>query len=170
MNDTKGCSVAIYPGTFDPFTRGHLDVAERAAKLFERVVVAVAAHSDKNPVFSVEERVEMAREACAHLRTVTVEPFYGLVVEFARQKGARAIVKGLRAISDFDREMQMALMNRSLAPEIDTVLLVTDSRYAFLSSSLVKEICALGGDVSEYVPAPVLRRLEQRLRNGRDRA
>ena len=168
MNEGSTCSLAIYPGTFDPFTKGHLDVAERAARLFERVIVAVAAHSDKKPVFSVDERVEMAREACAHLPTVTVEPFYGLVVEFAREKGARAIVKGLRAISDFDREVQMALMNRSLAPEVDTILLVTDSRYAFLSSSLVKEICALGGDVSAYVPAPVLRRLEERLRTGRD--
>ncbi|MBC7288684.1 MAG: pantetheine-phosphate adenylyltransferase [Armatimonadetes bacterium] len=161
-------SLAIYPGTFDPFTYGHLDVAERAARLFESLIIAVSSYSGKSPLFTVEERVEMAAEACAHLPNVRVEPFFGLVVDFARQKGARAIVKGLRAVSDFEREMQMALMNRSLAPEVDTLLLVTDYRYAFLSSSLIKEICSLGGDVSAYVPAPVLRRLEQKLQTGRD--
>jgi pantetheine-phosphate adenylyltransferase len=159
---------ALYPGTFDPFTLGHLDITQRAAALFDEVVVAVAEAQAKQPLFSLAERVAMAREACAHLPNVRVRGFEGLVVEVARQEGACALVKGLRAVSDFDREMQMALINRSLAPEIDTVLLVTAQELAFLSSSLVKEICSLGGDVSAYVPAAVLPRLRARLQSGRD--
>ena len=159
---------AVYPGTFDPFTNGHLDVVRRAARIFDELVVAVAEDSGKNPLFSLEERVEMAREACAGIENVVVEGFSGLVVDFARRVGARCLVKGMRAVSDFEREMQMAMMNRSLAPEIDTVFLVTDARYAFLSSSLVKEVCSLGGDVSPYVPRCVLHRLVERLGQRRE--
>ena len=169
MGDSRPTK-AVYPGTFDPFTRGHLDIAERASKLFDELIVAVAASVDKRPIFSLQERVEMAQQACAHLPNVTVMPFEGLVVEFAREQGANVLVKGLRAVTDFEREMQMAMMNRSLAPELDTVLLVTDTKYAFLSAGLVKEVCRLGGDVSEYVPGAVLPRLIARLRPGRDNA
>lgn len=159
---------AVYPGTFDPFTNGHLDVVERAAAIFDHLIVGVAAHSDKTPTFSLEERVDMAAAACEHLPNVTVKPFYGLVVDFARENGAKVLVKGLRAVTDFEREMQMALMNRSLAPDMDTVLLVTDTKYAFLSAGLIKEICMLGGDVSAYVPEAVLPKLLARLCPGRD--
>ncbi len=159
---------AVYPGTFDPFTNGHLDVVRRAARIFDQLVVAVAEDSGKNPLFSLEERVEMAREACADIENVVVEGFSGLVVDFARRVRARCLVKGMRAVSDFEREMQMAMMNRSLAPEIDTVFLVTDARYAFLSSSLVKEVCSLGGDVSPYVPRCVLERLVERIGQRRE--
>jgi len=159
----------VYPGTFDPFTNGHLDIAERAAAIFEELLVAVSADSGKQPMFSLDERVEMAREACGHLANVQVAPFDGLIVDFARSRGARALVKGLRTATDFEREMQMAMMNRSLAPGLDTLLLLADSRYAFLSSGLVREVCGLGGDVSAYVPESVLPRLVGRLQPGRDR-
>ncbi|MCD6351572.1 MAG: pantetheine-phosphate adenylyltransferase [Armatimonadetes bacterium] len=162
-------SRAIYPGTFDPFTLGHLDIARRAGELFDELVVAVAADSGKQTLFSLDERVEMAAEACREVKNARVLPFDGLVVEFARQQGAIALVKGLRAVADFEREMQMAMMNRTLAPELDTLLLVADTRYAFLSSGLVKEVCTLGGDVSAYVPPSVLPRLVARLHPGRER-
>jgi pantetheine-phosphate adenylyltransferase len=159
---------AVYPGTFDPFTMGHLDVARRAARMFGELVVGVAEDSGKHPLFSLEERVEMVKEACADLENVSATGFDGLVVDLARASGATVIVKGLRAVSDFEREVQMALMNRHLAPRMDTVLVVTDTEYAFLSSSLVKEVCSMGGDVGEYVPPKVLPRLLDRLRLGRD--
>jgi pantetheine-phosphate adenylyltransferase len=159
---------AIYPGTFDPFTLGHLDIARRAAAIFDELIVAVSADTSKALLFSLSERVEMAAAACADLANVTVEGFRGLVVDFARSRGARVLVKGLRGGSDFERERQQAMMNRQLAPELDTLVLLTDPAYAFLSSSLIKEVCALGGDVSGYVPAAVLPRLIGRLRSGRD--
>lgn len=159
---------AVYPGTFDPFTIGHLDVARRAAAVFDELIVAVCADSGKQLLFDLAERVEMATAACADLQNVTVESFDGLVVEFARARGAKVLVKGLRAGSDFERERQQAMMNRKLAPDIETVLILTDPAYAFLSSSLVKEVCGLGGDVSAYVPDVVLPRLLRRLRSGRD--
>jgi pantetheine-phosphate adenylyltransferase len=154
---------AIYPGTFDPITNGHLDVIERAAKIFEHLIVAVATNPSKRPLFTLEERTEMVREACAHIKNVTVEQFDGLLVEFARRKGVRVIIKGLRAISDFDYEFQMASMNRKLAPEIETVFIMTSLEYAYLSSSIVKEVAMLGGCVRELVPPPVLRRLEAKM-------
>lgn len=159
---------AVYPGTFDPFTMGHLDIARRAAALFDELIVAVCADAGKALLFSLAERVEMAAAACADLSNVKVEGFEGLVVEFARSRGARVLVKGLRGEADFERERQQAMMNRKLAPELDTLVLLTDPAYSFLSSSLVKEVCALGGDVSAYVPAAVLPRLIGRLRSGRD--
>lgn len=159
---------AVYPGTFDPFTMGHLDVARRAAAVFDELIVAVCANSGKQSLFDLSERVEMAAAACADLRNVTVESFDGLVVEFARARGARVLVKGLRAGSDFERERQQAMMNRQLAPDIETLVILTDPAYAFLSSSLIKEVCGLGGDVSAYVPEIVLQRLLGRLRSGRD--
>ncbi|MCX7598488.1 MAG: pantetheine-phosphate adenylyltransferase [Armatimonadetes bacterium] len=159
---------AVYPGTFDPFTMGHLDVARRAAAIFDELIVAVCADSGKQLLFDLSERVQMAAAACAGLENVIVEGFHGLVVDFARARGARVLVKGLRASSDFERERQQAMMNRQLAPDIETLVLLTDPAYAFLSSSLIKEVCGLGGDVSAYVPDVVLEPLLRRLRSGRD--
>lgn len=153
---------AIYPGTFDPITNGHLDVIERAAAIFSEVIVAVAVNPEKHPTFSMDERVAMIRESCQHLPNVEVTSFPGLLVDFAAQVGVRVVVKGLRAVSDFEFEFQMAQMNRKLNPGIETVFLTTASHYSFLSSSLVKEIARLGGDVSEFVPCGVLRRLSER--------
>jgi pantetheine-phosphate adenylyltransferase len=154
--------IAVCPGSFDPITEGHLDVIRRAACLFGRVIVAVGADGGKQPLFSPEERVGMARLVCAQLANVEVDSFQGLVVEYARRRGAVALVKGLRAISDFEREVQMALMNRKLAEDVHTVFLVTHPDYAFLSSSLVKEIFALGGDITGLVPAIVLERMQEK--------
>jgi pantetheine-phosphate adenylyltransferase len=160
MTDTPVEHIAVCPGSFDPITEGHLDVIRRAAHLFGRVIVAVGADGGKEPLFSVEERMEMARIACADLPNVEVDSFAGLVVEYARRRGAVALVKGLRAISDFEREVQMALMNRKLADELHTVFLVTHPDYAFLSSSLVKEVYYMGGNVTELVPPVVLERMK----------
>lgn len=163
MRESKVEHIAVCPGSFDPITEGHLDVIRRAACLFGRVIVAVAEEADKQHLFSVEERVEMARLACQGLAKVEVDSFTGLVVEYARQEGAVALVKGLRAVSDFEHEMQMALMNRNLAEGVHTIFLVTHSNYAFLSSSLVKEICRLGGDIDDLVPPVVAQQLHDRL-------
>lgn len=160
--------VAVCPGTFDPITYGHLDVIERAARLFDRVIVSISADSGKAPLFTMEERLALTRSACAELRNVEVDCFGGLVVEHARRHGACALVKGLRVVSDFEREMQMALMNRSLAEEIATVFLMSHADHAFLSSSLVKEVCALGGDVSHFVPSAVEEALRTKLRQSRE--
>jgi pantetheine-phosphate adenylyltransferase len=157
---------AVYPGTFDPVTNGHVDVAERATRLFDRVVIAVARESGKKPLFNLEERVALLEDALNGARGIDIVVFDGLLVEFARSQGAAAIIKGLRAISDFEFEFQMALMNRRLAPELETVFLMTDADKAFLSSSIVKEVSRLGGDVSPMVPAAVARALEGRFRGG----
>lgn len=161
-----GVVKAIYPGTFDPITNGHLDVIERAATTFGHLVVAVAINPDKHPTFTMEERVEMIRESSRHIANVEVVSFPGLLVDFAHQIGARVIVKGLRAVSDFEYEFQMAQMNRKLNPTVETVFMTTASHYAFLSSSLVKQIAKLGGDVSDLVPETVLRRLRERNAGG----
>ncbi len=166
MNESK-VHIAIYPGSFDPITNGHLDVIERARHLFGRVIVAVSADAGKQHLFSVEERVAMARDACADMPEVEVDSFEGLVIEYARSRAAVAIVKGLRAVSDFEREMQMALMNRRLAPELHTVLLVAHTDYTFLSSSLVQEVSSLGGDVADLVPPAVQRRLAEKRQRSR---
>jgi pantetheine-phosphate adenylyltransferase len=152
-------SVAIYPGSFDPIHRGHLDIIVRAARLFEVLVVGVAHNPEKQPLFGLQERAEMVREAVAGISGVRVETFEGLTVAFARSSGARVIIKGLRATMDFDAEMKMAMMNRRLAPEIETLFLPTSPEYADLSSSLIKEVARLGGDVSDLVPPGVLERL-----------
>ncbi|MDH7568067.1 MAG: pantetheine-phosphate adenylyltransferase [Armatimonadota bacterium] len=157
---------AIYPGTFDPVTNGHLDVIERAAAVFGEVVVAVAVNPDKSPTFSLEERVAMVRESCRHLPNVQVASIPGLLVDFAREIGAKVIVKGLRAVSDFEFEFQMAQANRKLNPEVETVFLTTASQYSFLSSSMVKQIAELGGDVSEFLPEPVQQRFRERRARG----
>ena len=157
---------AVYPGSFDPVTNGHFDVIERAAELFQEVVVAVAVNSVKAPLFTSEERVEMLRDVCAHLSNVRVSAFSGLLVEFAAQQGASVVVKGLRAVSDFEYELQQALMNRIIENGVETVFFMTTPENLFLSSSMVKEIARLGGDVSRFVPAQVRARLEQKFREG----
>lgn len=158
---------ALCPGTFDPVTNGHLDVIERAAHIFPEVIVVVAVNPAKQPTFSLEERVAMLRESTAHLPNVTVTSTReGLLVDFARQAGAQVIVKGLRAVSDFEFERQMAQANRHLNADVETLFIMTAHQYAFLGSSLVKQVAALGGDVSAWVPEPVLRRLQERYTRG----
>ncbi|MEA3402793.1 MAG: pantetheine-phosphate adenylyltransferase [Armatimonadota bacterium] len=155
---------AVCPGTFDPVTLGHMDVFERAAVLFDRVVALVAASPEKAALFSLAERAELLAVAVAHLDNVEVDTFEGLLVDYCRRVGAAAIVKGLRSIDDFQHEQQMAMMNRRMLPDVDTVLLVTSPHVQFISSSLVREIWALGGDVGEFVPRPVAEALQQRRR------
>lgn len=152
-------SVGLYPGSFDPFTLGHLDVLERASLIFDKIMVAVLENPSKTPAFTVEERIEMIRESMAGNDKIEVGSFQGLTVEYAQRVGANSIVRGLRATSDFESEFQMALMNRKLAPEISTVFLMTSFANVFLSSSLIKEVARLGGDVSFAVPPSVAKRL-----------
>jgi pantetheine-phosphate adenylyltransferase len=154
---------ALYPGTFDPPTNGHLDLIERGAKLFDHLIVAILNNPGKDPLFTVEERVEMLKESTAALKNVSVATFDGLMVEFARQQGASAVLRGIRAISDYEYEFQMALMNRRLAPEIETVFLQPAGRYSFVSSRMLKEVFSFGGDVSGLVPPNVLKRLRGRM-------
>jgi pantetheine-phosphate adenylyltransferase len=157
---------AVCPGSFDPITNGHLDIIERASQLFDEVVVVVGVNNSKNRFFEPDERLDMIREATAGLPNVSVDVFRGLLVDFCRAHGIQVIVKGLRAVSDFDYELQMGQMNRSLA-EVDTLFMPADPHYSFLSSSLVKEVATYGGDVSGLVPEPVLRRLRERLEHHR---
>ncbi|MGD0832353.1 MAG: pantetheine-phosphate adenylyltransferase [Terracidiphilus sp.] len=154
---------ALYPGTFDPPTNGHIDLIQRGAKLFDHLTVSILNNPVKNPLFSVEERVEMLRESTAALANVSVATFDGLMVEFARKQGASAVLRGIRAISDYEYEFQMALMNRRLAPEIETVFLQPAGRYSFVSSRMLKEVFSFGGDVSGLVPPNVLKRLRSRI-------
>ena len=156
---------AIYPGSFDPVTNGHLDVIERARKLFDEVVVAVAHNDQKRPLFTLEERLGFLREVTASLAGVRVAPLDGLLVEFAVKQNAHAVVRGLRAVSDFEFEFQMALMNRKLEATVETIFLMPKEEYTYLSSRIVKEIARLGGNVESFVPACVVqsfaRKLEQ---------
>lgn len=156
-------TTAIYPGTFDPITKGHTDLVKRATRLFSTVIVAVAANPTKAPVFSLNERIAMAEQVLADFTGVSILPLDGLLVEFARQHGAIAIIRGLRAVSDFDYEFQLAGMNRKLAPEVETLFLTPDEKFTYISSSLVREIAALGGDVSEFVHEKVKAELNRRL-------
>jgi pantetheine-phosphate adenylyltransferase len=157
---------ALYPGTFDPPTNGHVDLIERGAGIFDQLTVAILINPVKNPLFTVEERVEMLREATSSLENVSVATFDGLMVEFARQQGATAVLRGIRAITDYEYEFQMALMNRRLAPEVETVFLQPAGRYSFVSSRMVKEVVSHGGDVSGLVPPNVLQRLRGRISRG----
>jgi pantetheine-phosphate adenylyltransferase len=154
--------IAVYPGSFDPITNGHVDVATRAAHIFDRVVLAVYDAPPKRLLFSTEERVDMAKRALRRLPNLEVVSYTGLTVEFARRIGAQSIVRGLRVISDFEMEHQLALTNRELAPDIETVCLMTRREYAFLSATIVKEIAKLGGPVASFVPAHVARALQTR--------
>ncbi|WP_116948193.1 pantetheine-phosphate adenylyltransferase [Jiangella endophytica] len=152
----------LCPGSFDPVTNGHLDVIERAASLFDEVVVGIGANESKKGLFSLDERIDLIEKACAHLPSVRVESFEGLLVDFARERGIPAVVKGLRAVTDFDYELQMAQMNYRLTG-LETLFVATNPDYSFLSSSLVKEVASYGGDVAGLVPDVVLQRLHERL-------
>jgi pantetheine-phosphate adenylyltransferase len=152
-------AVAVYPGTFDPFTRGHEDLVRRAARLFDHVIVGVAASGGKGPVFSIEERVEIAREVLSIYPNVEVQGFSCLLMDFLRHNGARVILRGLRAVSDFEYEFQMAGMNRKLYADVETVFLTPADEYMFISATMVREIARLGGDVSKFVHPTVLQRL-----------
>lgn len=156
--------LAIYPGTFDPITYGHIDVVERATRLFHRVIVLVAQNSSKTPIFTYSERLAMIREVFRGRRGVTVDGFDGLLVEYARKKKATVLVRGLRAVSDFEYEFQMALTNRKLSPAIDTVFLVPNEAYTYLNSTIVREVARHGGDVSAFVPPSVRKRLAMSVR------
>ncbi|MEP0822569.1 MAG: pantetheine-phosphate adenylyltransferase [Ignavibacterium sp.] len=156
--------IAIYPGTFDPITNGHLDILDRAVKLFDKVIITIARNPSKSPLFSEEERLDMLREATKSHQNVEVDSFEGLLVDYARSKQAAAIVRGLRAISDFEYELQMALMNRKLDAAVETVFLMPNEKYTYLNSSIVREISRHGGDVSEFVPPMVRLSLERKRR------
>lgn len=158
-------TTAIYPGSFDPLTFGHVDIIERSARLFDNVVVAILTNSLKVPLFSVEERIEIMREILQpQFRNVEVDVFRGLLVDYARQKRAQVIVRGIRAVTDYEYEFQMALMNRRLKPDIETVFMMPAENYSYLSSRLVKEIAELGGSVAGLVPETVETRLKQRFK------
>lgn len=156
---------AVYPGSFDPITNGHIYIAERAAAVFDEVIVSVLVNERKTSAFTVEERCVMARESLGHVKNITVDSFNGLLVDYVRQKKAGVIVRGLRAMSDFEYEFQMALMNRQLAPEIETFFIVTDPKYSYVSSSSVREIFHFGGTVKDVVPEGVYERLRKRYCN-----
>jgi pantetheine-phosphate adenylyltransferase len=155
---------AIYPGSFDPVTNGHLDVVERARKLFDEVIVAVAHNDEKQPLFSLEERLDFLKQTLGRFDNVRIAHFNGLLVDFARTEQASAVIRGLRAISDFEFEFQMALMNRKLEAAVETIFLMPKEEYTYLSSRIVKEIARLGGDVSKFVAAPVASALAAKLK------
>ncbi|MCS7000902.1 MAG: pantetheine-phosphate adenylyltransferase [Bacteroidota bacterium] len=160
---------AMYPGSFDPITNGHVDVIERAAAMFDRVTVVVAVNTQKVPMFTEQERLELARRSLEHLPTVSVDLYHGLIVDYARQHGITTIIRGVRAISDFEYEFQMALMNRKLEPSVTTVFMMPHERYTFLNSSIVRELARFGVALEEFVPAPVAEALREKFsqhRNG----
>ena len=157
--------IAICPGSFDPVTLGHLDIISRASQLFDKVIVAVLCNMEKNPSFTVEERMEFLREGTAQYDNVEVDSFQGLLVDFAKEKGAVAVVKGLRAVSDFEYEFQMSMINKKLYPNVETVYLNTSQDYMYLSSSVIKQIASLGGDISNFVPEVIHHKIVDRLRN-----
>ncbi|NOQ14366.1 MAG: pantetheine-phosphate adenylyltransferase [Methyloprofundus sp.] len=158
--------IAIYPGTFDPVTNGHIDIIARAAKLYHQVIVAVAVNRNKTPLFSIEQRVELLQQVTSHFDNVKIIGFDNLLVDCAKQQGANVILRGLRAISDFEYEFQLAGMNRRLSPELETMFLTPAEQYEFISSSMIKEIARLGGDVSEFVPRSVQQQLLEKFNRG----
>jgi len=157
--------IAVYPGTFDPVTNGHLDLADRARKHFDRLIVAILQNEDKRPMFNVRERIELLRDATADWDNVDVDSFDGLLVDYAQRMNATVILRGIRALTDFEYEMQMAMMNRRLAPGVEAVFLLPSEEYSFVSSRLVREVVGLGGSVDDLVPAGVARALARRLRS-----
>ncbi len=155
---------ALYPGTFDPVTYGHLDIIERASKIYDRVFVGVAHSGDKKPLFSVKDRMIMLKKATEHLKNVEIDDFSGLVVDYAKKKKTRVIIRGLRMISDFEFEFQMALTNKKLTEDIETIFMMTNESYAYLSSKLIKEAVSLGADVKHFVPPFVGKKLKEKLK------
>lgn len=156
--------IAIYPGSFDPITNGHLDVIKRAAKLYDKVIVGVLSNSNKSPLFTDEERVEMISQATEDIPNVSVDRFSGLLVDFVTKNNASVIIKGLRTVADFEYEFQMALLNKALNPEYETVFLMTDMKYSYISSSIVKEVAKLHGDLTGFVPAQIINKIENKYR------
>jgi pantetheine-phosphate adenylyltransferase len=156
-------TIAVYPGTFDPITNGHIDIVQRAARLFDRIVIGVYQHPNKHIVFSTDERVGLVRQAVADLANVEVKSFRGLVVDFARSEKAQVLIRGLRMSADFEKEFEMALMNRKLAPDLDLLCLMASQEYQFLSSSLLKEVARLKGDISDLVPEHVAEALRKKV-------
>ena len=157
-------TIAIYPGSFDPLTNGHLDLIARGARLFNELIVAVLINADKQPLFSTNERVEMLKEVSGHFGNVQIDSFEGLLVDYAARRNANVFLRGIRAISDYEAELQMAHLNRRLRPETETVFLLAGEEYSFISSRMIKQIIQLGGDVAQFVPQPVLSRLYAKLR------
>ena len=159
---------AIYPGSFDPLTNGHLDLIERGSKIFDELVIAILRNSEKSPLFSVEERMEMLKDTTSHFSNVSVDTFEGLLVDYVAKQNARVVLRGIRAISDYEYELQMALMNRNLSPNIETVFMMPADTYSYLSSRLVKEVFQLGGSVRGLVPEMVEERLREKV-NGQSK-
>lgn len=157
--------IAICPGSFDPVTLGHLDIISRASRLFDKVIVAVLCNTSKNPSFTVEERMDFLRQVTAPYSNVEIDSFNGLLVDYAKKKGAVAVVKGLRAVSDFEYEFQMSMINKKLYPQVETVYLNTSQDYMYLSSSVVKQIASFGGDISNFVPEIIHDKIVDRLKN-----
>jgi pantetheine-phosphate adenylyltransferase len=153
---------AIYPGTFDPITNGHLDLLERGLKLFDKIIISVARNSSKNPLFTEEERISLLHATTKKFKRVEVDSFQGLLVNYVRRRKAVAIIRGLRAMTDFEYELQLALMNRKLNEKVETIFLMPNEKYTYLSSNIVREIARLGGDVSQFVPAVVRKALENK--------
>ena len=160
-NNTQNQRTAIYPGSFDPITKGHLDVLERASKMFDRVIIAVLKNSSKKSFLPVEDRVKLIKESTKELTNVEVDSFEGLTIEYAQSKGAHFLIRGLRAVSDFEYELQLCQTNSAIAPDIDTVFLTTKPKYNFISSSIVKELSYFGTDVSKFVPKSVVEYLQK---------
>lgn len=156
-------NTAVCPGSFDPVTKGHLDIISRAAKLFDRVIVVVVVNTEKKPSFTAEERAEMIRRITADMGNVEVDTFSGLLMDYARDAGATAVVKGLRAVTDFEYEFQMALINKKLNPLVDTLFLTTSAEYMYLSSSIVKQVASFGGSIDDFVPEQIINEVKQRL-------
>lgn len=161
-HDASGRLLAIYPGSFDPLTNGHLDLISRGSRLFDRLIVAILSNTQKEPLFPVEERVRMIRETTSHYENVEVDSFEGLLIDYAARRGANAILRGIRAISDYETELQMALLNRRMRPDTETIFLMAGEEFSFISSRMIKEIITLGGDVSSFVPEPVAARLREK--------
>jgi pantetheine-phosphate adenylyltransferase len=157
-------NTAVYPGTFDPITNGHLDIIERASEMFSKVIVTVALNSGKNPLFSKEERIEMIRKVTAKFKNVEVDSFDGLLVNYAKKSKASIIIRGMRVLSDFEYEFQMSLTNRKLAPSVNTIFLMPNEKYAYLNSSLVKELARFKGEIKSFVPDLVRKKLEQKFK------
>ena len=158
-------TVAVYPGTFDPITNGHLDIVTRAARLFDRITIGVFARANKHLFFTTEERMDLARQAVAHLPNVEVKSFRGLTVDFAKQEKAQVMIRGLRMNADFEKEFEMAMMNRKLSPDLDLLCLMASQEYQFLSSSLLKEVARLEGNISDFVPEHVAEALRKKVQS-----
>lgn len=157
---------AIYPGSFDPITKGHLDVLERAASIFDKVIIVVSVNTSKQSFISTEDRIRLIKECCKDLKNVEVDSYDGLTVNYAKEKGANVLIRGLRAVSDFEYEMQLSQVNNALEPQINTVFLITKPKYNFISSSSIREIAIMKGDVSKFVPEPVQKFLEEKYMKG----